>query len=154
MASQYTIERKQGAKESRKQVAALRTKWPAAFPSDPHLVRPLAVGSPVIIAQAMGWTVAYTLGVLTPWKRSPSYCRAVLSYARIQLDGTPTDEQPDAGAREQAKKLLANFAARKAARAAPATPQPPAELPQRAAAPVTPEQLRMHVRASLMKRRA
>jgi hypothetical protein len=154
MASQYRIERKQGTKESRKQVAALRTKWPAAFPVDPHLVRPLAVGSPVIIAQLMGWTVAYTLGVLTPWKRSPSYCRAVLSYARIQLDGTPTDEQPDAGAREQAKKLLANFAARKAAKAEPKAPPLLAELPQRVIVLETPEQLRMHVRASLMKRRA
>jgi hypothetical protein len=29
-----------------------------------HGVRPLAIGSPGIIAQAMGWNVPYALGVL------------------------------------------------------------------------------------------
>jgi hypothetical protein len=42
MASQYRIERECGTKESPKQLAVLREKWPLAFPAKPEDVRPLA----------------------------------------------------------------------------------------------------------------
>jgi hypothetical protein len=50
-------------------------------------VRPLAMG-----AAAMGWSLPYTLGVLTRWKMSAVYCQAVLSHdQRIDLDGSPAE---------------------------------------------------------------
>ena len=96
-----------GAKEHRQQLHALREKWPLAFPVQPEDVRPLALGIADQIAEAMGWSVQYTLGVLRPWKMAPFYCRAVLSHdRRITLDGTPA-ETLDAGAKELAAKVLA-----------------------------------------------
>ena len=78
MASENVIERKRGAVESRERVTSLRERWPLAFPIARADVRPLAIGSHKVIADAMGWGVAFTLGVLAVWKGSPSYCESVL----------------------------------------------------------------------------
>jgi sRNA-binding protein len=119
MASTSSIERKRGIKDAAEQITALREKWPAAFPSAPDLVRPLAIGIPGIIADSMGWTVPYALGVLAVWKGSPSYCEAVLRHVRINLDGSSGGDAPDTRAKDMAEKQLANNAAKKPAQAAP-----------------------------------
>jgi hypothetical protein len=64
MASENAIERKRGAVESRERVNSLRERWPLAFPIARADVRPLAIGSHEVIADAMGWGVAFTLGVV------------------------------------------------------------------------------------------
>jgi sRNA-binding protein len=133
MASTSNIERKRGIKDAAAQIAVLREKWPAAFPSAPDLVRPLAIGIPGIIADSMGWTVPYALGVLAVWKGSPSYCEAVLRHARINLDGSSGGDAPDTRAKDMAERQLAKNAARKAAQAAPkvdAGPPPATTGPQ------------------------
>ena len=108
----HTIERQRGAKEARQQLAVLREKWPLAFPVQRQDVRPLAVGAAGEIAAGMGWSLPYTLGVLTYWKMAPVYCQAVLPHdQRITLDGTPA-EAVDAGAKDLATKQLAKLAAR------------------------------------------
>ena len=127
MASPHTIERQRGAKEAGQQLAVLREKWPLAFPAQAQDVRPLALGTVGQIAEAMGWSIPYTIGVLTYWKMAPVYCQAVLSHdQRITLDGAPA-EPVDAEAKELATKQLAKLAARKAAKqtaAAKAEPKP------------------------------
>jgi sRNA-binding protein len=164
MASQYRIERDRGTKESPKQLAVLREKWPLAFPAKPEEVRPLASGVAGEIGAAMGWSHPYTIGVLSGWKLAPVYCQAVLSHdQRIALDGAPA-EPVGAEAKEMASKRLATLASRKAAKAAksakkvaatapadvkPARVPPPIETP-----PVTREQLRARVRAALLRRSA
>jgi hypothetical protein len=55
---------KTGAKESGRQIAVLRERWPLAFPIRPRDVRPLAVGVAGEIAEAMGWSLPYTRGAL------------------------------------------------------------------------------------------
>jgi sRNA-binding protein len=152
MASQYGIERDRAAEESWQQIAALRGKWPLAFPAKPHDIRPLAIGAAGEIAAAMGWSLPYTLGVLGRWKMAPAYCRAVLSHdQRIALDGAPA-EAVDAEAKELAKKQLARLAARKAAtHKDPKAAKPPAPPPAHGGPP--PKPLRDRVRASLLRRR-
>jgi|HubBroStandDraft_6_1064221.scaffolds.fasta_scaffold84601_3 sRNA-binding protein len=89
MASQYGIERERGIKEAGQQLAALRERWPLAFPVQAQDVRPLRWASP---------------------------SRAVLSHdQRIALDGAPA-ETVDAEAKDLAAKQLAQLAARKAAK--------------------------------------
>ena len=85
-----------------------------------------------------------------------AYCKAVLCHEhRVALDGSPA-ETIDAEAKELATKQLARLAARETAKksvkaAAPAVVEPkPAPLPPT----VTPDQLRVRVRASLLRRRA
>jgi hypothetical protein len=63
MTSPHTIERQRGAKEAGQQLAVLREKWPLAFPLQD--ARPLALGTVGQIAEAMGWSIPYTIGVLT-----------------------------------------------------------------------------------------
>jgi sRNA-binding protein len=148
----HTIERQRGAKEARQQLAVLREKWPLAFPVQRQDVRPLAVGAAGEIAAGMGWSLPYTLGVLTYWKMAPVYCQAVLSHdQRITLDGTPA-EAVDAGAKDLAAKQLAKLAARDAAKQTAAAKAKPKPKP----APTTekPTQLRDRVRAGLLRRRA
>ena len=135
MSSTYQIERNRGFKEARLQLAMLRERWPLAFPAKDQDLRPLAIGTPSEIAAAMGWSLPYTLGVLTGWKMAEPYCKAILCYdQRIALDGSPA-EMIDAEAKDLATKRLAELAARKAAKksanaTAPAvvkpTPAPPA----------------------------
>jgi hypothetical protein len=64
MSSTHQIERNRGIKDSRQQLAALRKKWPLAFPAKQEDVRPLAVGTAGEIAAAVGWSLSYTFGVL------------------------------------------------------------------------------------------
>jgi sRNA-binding protein len=158
MSSAHRIERGQGTRQSRQHFAALRQQWPLAFPIKPEDVRPLAVGAAGEIAAAMGWSLPYTLGVLGPWKMAPAYCEAVLCYdRRIALDGTPAEEV-GAKARELAARQLARVAARTAAKTDAAHPRvmkPPATRgsigdPGATGGP----ELRVRVRASLLRRRA
>ena len=144
----HTIERQRGAKEAHQQLAVLRERWPLAFPVQRRDVRPLALGTVGQIAEAMGWSVPYTIGVLTYWKMAPVYCQAVLAHdQRVTLDGAPA-EPVDAEAKELATKQFAKLAARNAAKqtaAAKAKPKP---------APTTEKstQLRDRVRAGLLRR--
>ena len=148
MASPHTIERQRGAKEASQQLGVLRERWPLAFPVKPHDVRPLALGTVGQIAEAMGWSAPYTIGVLTYWKMAPVYCQAVLLHdQRITLDGAPA-ETVDAEAKELAARQLARLAARKAAKKAAKPKSPPPAPP-----PEPPMPLRDRVRASLLRRR-
>lgn len=116
MSSPYRIERDRGVKESGKQLAVLRAKWPLAFPVKQQDVRPLAIGIPREIAAAMGWSHPYTLGVLGGWKMAAVYCRAVLCYdQRIALDGALA-EPVDADAKNLAGKQLARLTAPRTAK--------------------------------------
>jgi sRNA-binding protein len=152
MASQYQMERDRGIKESCQQLAVLREKWPLAFPVKDQDVRPLATGAVGEIAAAMGWSIPYTLGVLSTWKMAPVYCEAVLrDDQRIGLDGAPA-EPVEAQAKDLATKRLAQLAARKAAKKAAKAAAP--TVVRTPAPPKTPEQLRDRVRASLLRRSA
>ena len=156
MTPTYRVERDRGSKEFPQQLVVLRERWPIAFPTKLEDVRPLAMGVARQIAAAMGWSLPYTLGVLTRWKMAAVYCQAVLSHEqRIGLDGSPA-EMVDAEAKELATKQMAQLEARKAAkkaaettRAAVVKPKPAQPRP-----PETPEQLRNRVRAGLFRRRA
>jgi sRNA-binding protein len=156
MASRYRIERDRGLKEASQQLAALREKWPLAFPLIDQDVRPVTMGAAREIAATMGWPLPYTLGVLGSWKMAPAYCQAVLSYdQRIGLDGAPA-EAVDAKAKNLAAKRLEELSVRKTAKKAAKTqvhalakPEPAPTLPAE-----TPEQLRARVRASLLRRSA
>jgi sRNA-binding protein len=167
MASTYGAELARGKKESRRQVGALRAKWPLAFPEENQAVRPLSLGAAGQISTAMDWQLPYTRGVLSIWKMTPAYCQAVLSHdQRITLDGAPA-EAVDANSRDLAAKRLAELAARtpKTPKNAPAQVQAPTagkpkpseskpskSKPAPAARPAeTPEQLRARVRASLLR---
>jgi sRNA-binding protein len=105
-------EHERGTQEHSQQLRVLREKWPLAFPVRDQDVRPLAVDAARQIAATMGWSAAYTHGVLKPWKQTASYCRAVLCYGqRITLDGAPAETVDEAArdlaARELAKKKAA-----------------------------------------------
>src|SRR5580700_10475857 len=82
MSSIKKLERNRGLKESREQIKVLQDKWPAGFPKQASLVRPLANGAPKTIAEAFGWSVAYTRAVLMVWKSRAAYCTAVLAHSR------------------------------------------------------------------------
>jgi sRNA-binding protein len=147
MTSPHTIERQRGAKEASQQLGVLRERWPLAFPVQRREVRPLALGTVGQIAEAMGWSVPYTIGVLTYWKMAPVYCQAVLAHdQRITLDGAPA-ETVDAEAKDLAAKQLAKLTARNAAKETAAA--------MAKAKPLTakPTQLRDRVRASLLRRK-
>jgi len=108
----------------------------------------------------MGWSLPYTLGVLSRWKMAPVYCQAILCYdRRIALDGSSA-EIVVAKAKDLATKHLARIAARTAEKKAAKTPAPamvkskPASAPSPAPPPERPKQLRDLVRASLLRRRA
>jgi sRNA-binding protein len=112
MASKFTIDRKRGAAEAWQQIAVLRERWPAAFPADRSAIRPLQFGVAKLVAAAMGWSDHYAFGVLTPWKASMPYCRAVLrADLRITLEGEPA-EPIDDEARKQATDRLAQIKAK------------------------------------------
>ena len=145
----HMIERQRGAKEAHQQLAVLRERWPLAFPVQRRDVRPLALGTVGQIAEAMGWSVPYTIGVLTYWKMAPVYCQAVLAHdQRVTLDGAPA-EPVDAEAKEVAAKQLARFAVHTAAKKK-------AEAPTKAKPKSAPEPapLRDQVRAGLLRRHA
>lgn len=155
MSSTYRIERDRGIKESRQQVAELREEWPLAFPVLDEDVRPLAIDATDEIAAVKGWSLPYTLGVLSRWKMAPVYCRAILRYDhRIALDGSRA-EMVNAKAKDLATKHLARLAAGTAAKKAAKTGAPDVMKPKPASARPTdtPKQLRELVRASLLRRR-
>jgi sRNA-binding protein len=152
MAPTYRVERDRGSKEFPQQLAVLRERWPLAFPTEHEDVRPLAMGAARQVAAAMGWSLPYTLGVLTRWKMAAIYCQAVLSHdQRIGLDGSPA-EIVDAQAKELATKQMAQLETRKAAETARAAVMKPKPVQTRPTE--TPEQLRDRVRAGLLRRRA
>jgi hypothetical protein len=68
MAPTCRVERDRGSKEFPQQLAVLRERSPLAFPAEREEVRPLAMSAARQIAAAMGWSLPYTLGVLTRWK--------------------------------------------------------------------------------------
>jgi sRNA-binding protein len=156
MTPTYRVERDRGSKEFPQQLVVLRERLPLAFPTKHEDVRPLAMGGARQVAEAMGWPLPYTLGVLTRWKMAAVYCQAVLVHdQRIGLDGSSA-EMVDAEAKELATKQMAQLEARKAtkkaaeaAAAAVVKPKPVQTRPTE-----TPEQLRDRVRAGLLRRRA
>src|SRR5215469_13954821 len=122
MTSRYRMERERGRKEASQQLAALRKKWPLAFPVNDQEVCPLAMGAAREIAATMSWPLPYTLGVLGSWKMAPAYCEAVLSHdQRIGLDGGPA-EAVDAKAKNLAAKRLEDLSQGK-------TDKKPAKVP-------------------------
>jgi sRNA-binding protein len=129
MTSPSGAERGRGAKDSGQVFAALRARWPVAFPVKHHDIRPLASTAVGEIAAAMGWSISYTRGVLFPWKMGPAYCRAVLAYdQRITLDGSPA-EAVEVEAKDLATKRLAQIAERKAVKKAAKPKWPPPAPP-------------------------
>jgi ProQ/FINO family len=154
MAPTYRIERDRGSKEFPQQLAVLRERWPVAFPTKHEDIRPLAMGGARQIAAAMGWSLHYTLGVLTRWKMAAVYCQAVLSHdERVNLDGSPA-EMVDAEARELATKQMAQLGARRAEKKAAETSAAALVKPKQAQTrpTETPEQMRNRVRAGLLRR--
>jgi sRNA-binding protein len=171
-----TVDRKaehtRGHRTSREHIPALRERWPAAFPKDDRKVRPLVnVVDPV--AEAMGWTGSFAHGVIKGWKLRAAYCRAVMQHKeRVNLDGSSSGQMVDDEARALAASRLAAIkvwgarrdaatAAKLAESASPAKVIPvPSPEPEPPPPPVevivleTPEQIRAHLRASLLKRRA
>jgi sRNA-binding protein len=173
-------EQLRGLRAALEHIPALREKWPAAFPEDGRKVRPLMTAH-MQIAEAMGWTPGFAHGVVAAWKSRVAYCKAVLRHdERIKLDGSPSGVKVDDTARALATQRLAQIAARNAAKQAeeaaasllsalePAAVQvpdapvvigPPVTAlpePEAEAAPQvikTAEQLRAHLRGSLLKRR-
>jgi sRNA-binding protein len=112
MTSPNQIDRQRGIKEAGQQLEVLRERWPLAFPVQAQDVRPLAMGVANQIAEIMGWSLSYSVGVLTYWKMSAVYCRAVLDHdQRITLDGTPV-EAVDEVAKDVAAKQLTRLALR------------------------------------------
>ena len=104
------IEQERGRKEAVQQLGVLQERWPLAFPVQAQDVRPLAMGVANQLAETMGWSLSYSVGVLTIWKMSTTYCRAVLNRdQRITLDGTPV-EAVDEGAKDLAAKQLIRLA--------------------------------------------
>jgi ProQ/FINO family len=134
MSSAYRIERDRGIKEYRRQLAELREQWPLAFPVNDQDVRPLAVDATREMTAAKGWTLPYTLGVLSRWKMARIYCQAILCYdQRIALDGSPA-EMVEAKAKILATKHLARLAPGTAAKQAAETAAPAMVKPKPASA--------------------
>jgi sRNA-binding protein len=106
-----------GMKESREAIATLQSLWPAAFPNKLHQVKPLASGIIPAIAARTGWDRSYARGVVHVWKARDAYCQAVLRYGqRFDLNGEPVEQIVSEEAREQARRRLAERAARMRAR--------------------------------------
>jgi sRNA-binding protein len=94
-------------------IPLLQEKWPLAFPTKSHLVKPLASSVPRVISETMGWDISYTRGVLSVWKRRNAYCDAILRGGpRIDIDGKATPEPVDESSRQQAQQELAARIAR------------------------------------------
>src|SRR4051812_38252169 len=121
-------EARRAYREARTAIALLQQRWPAAFPEAPQQVRPLIAGLIPVIAAALDWSRPYTRAVLRTWKLRPAYCQAVLEHSvRFDLDGNPTDQLVDEGARTLAKTRLATWASKRR-RPAPHINRPAAKL--------------------------
>ena len=136
-------EQKRGYQEATKQFEMLRARWPNAFPTKSHLVRPLAGGVTQALADELGWSAIYARTVLRVWKLKPAYCEAVLRYpTRVHLDGSPSDEQVDDRARQGATQTLEEIVARRIRRAEQAAAKTTPPAPPEPAVPVEPEKPR------------
>ena len=121
---------RRGKQEARQAIELLRARWPNAFPTKSHEVRPLASVTAELQA-ALGWSNAYAKGVLHAWKARESYCRAVLTYSRrIDLDGSLTEGVVDDNALAMATARLEQIAARKAKEVARAAARVSAQPPE------------------------
>src|ERR1700750_1737315 len=98
MPSPHTIERQRGAKEASQKLGVLRERWPLAFQVRVQDVRPLALGTVGQIAEAMGWTIPYTIGVLTYWKMAPVSATLTPSTAAGGAEGERCTGSPVARA--------------------------------------------------------
>ena len=117
-------EEKRAYQEATRQFEALRARWPNAFPTKGHLVRPLASGAVQALVEELGWSAQYARTVLRVWKLKPAYCQAVLRYpTRMNLDGSPSVETVSDEARQAATRTLAEIAARRIERAEKAAQQ-------------------------------
>ena len=127
MTSTKTIrkaEEKRAYQEATRQFEALRARWPNAFPTKGHLVRPLASGAVQVLVEELGWSAQYARTVLRVWKLKTAYSQAVLRYpTRMNLDGTPSAETVNDEARQAATRTLAEIAARRIERAEKAAQQ-------------------------------
>jgi len=100
-------ERIRGLCEASEQIKLLQVKWPVAFPTKSHEVRPLASGTVQLVATEFGWSANYARAVLEWWKQRNAYCRAVLSYTkRINIDGSESDEDVKEEARLHARSTI------------------------------------------------
>lgn len=117
---------------------ALQTLFPAAFPTDPAAVRPLALRVRERI-EATGTVPSRTTlhRVLWRWTRTPAYLTALAEgRPRVNLDGSDAGAvapEHQAQAAERLEKLRAK-AERKAAAAAVPVPEPAAPMPEPAPA--------------------
>jgi sRNA-binding protein len=103
-------DQRRGLKESRIAAAALQERWPAAFPKEAHLIRPLVSRLAPVIAESMGWNEGYAQGVLKGWKSRAAYCKSVLREKyRYDLAGLVTTEEIDEEARGLATRQLAQL---------------------------------------------
>jgi sRNA-binding protein len=111
--TKQTTEGTKGWRDARRVIPLLQEKWPLAFPTKSHLVKPLASSVPRVISETMGWDISYTRGVLSVWKRRNAYCDAILRGGpRIDIDGKATPEPVDESSRQQAQQELAARIAR------------------------------------------
>jgi hypothetical protein len=113
--SQYKEQIVQGMKEARAGIERLQSLWPAAFPCEPHLVRPLD-GRLITreIMEGTGWTAAYVRGVLSAWRMRAAYCKAILRYdQRVNLRGEKSDQPVLDDARATARERLEAIDARR-----------------------------------------
>jgi len=119
-------------------LAELRERFPAAFPTDPAAVRPLALRVRERI-EATGTVPSRTTlhRVLWRWTRTPAYLTALAEgRPRVNLDGSDAGAvapEHQAQAAERLEKLRAK-AERKAAAAAVPVPEPAAPMPEPAPA--------------------
>ena len=117
---------------------ALQAAFPAAFPTDPAAVRPLALRVRERI-EATGTVPSRTTlhRALWRWCRQPEYLAAIAEgRPRINLDGSDAGAvapEHQAQAAERLEKLRAK-AERKAAAAAVPVPEPAAPMPEPAPA--------------------
>ena len=75
-------------------LAILQERWPKVFPKNADDVRPLSNSVAKEIAQACGWSVRFTISVLTVWRKRVAYRRAVnLALPAIKLDGKNESER-------------------------------------------------------------
>jgi hypothetical protein len=106
-------EKRRGYQEAGQKIELLRAKWPKAFPVKAHEVRPITNSAQQTIIEAFGWSADYARAVLAVWKLRPSYCNAILRYpTRINLDGSPSNEEIDDTSRATAILRLEQRAAR------------------------------------------
>jgi sRNA-binding protein len=168
----------EGRRAAKRIFPQLRARYPAAFPTETALVRPLVGSANQQIAEDFGFPLKFVRGLLFNWKRSEAYCRAVLTYpVRITLDGAVdpemgVDDQARRMARQELDRNERRRAARKAAEAAalaetapavasaapepaqitpafPAAPEPPPPVAAESPTPVAPARKKLTLKAPI-----